>query len=75
MGWRKIIHHLTGKCMSHTLVFNKAEVRIELCTDCDGESPYSAGLFKFGELADCAHKEDGDDIIAAVHDWLEHHQP
>jgi hypothetical protein len=71
MGWRRIVHKVTGRCMSHTLIFSKAEVRLELCTDCDGETPFSAGLFKFGELVDAAYVHDGDDVTDKVLEWLQ----
>jgi hypothetical protein len=58
--------------MCHTLIFSKAEVRVELGYDCDGESFAGAALYKFGELVEVA---EADDVVSKVAGWIEYHRP
>jgi hypothetical protein len=75
MGWRRVVHKVTGKCMSRTLIFSKAEMRLELCFDCDGETPFSAGAFMFGDLIDHAHAFEGDDVAEKILEWIKVYAP
>ncbi len=73
MGWRKVVHRLTGKCMARYTVWSRAEVRLEVGTDCDGK-PCAATLFKFGEMVDVVEGDHGE-VVGKVYDWLENDRP
>lgn len=73
MGWRKIVHKLTNRCMARSTTFQMGEVTVKLGTTCDGETLEGCELYKFGELVDWAdgHPES----VAAVARWIEHEKP
>jgi hypothetical protein len=70
MGWRRIVHKLTNRCMARTFTFQKGEVVVKFSTSCDGEALDSAGLFRFGTCVAAANADEGDDVLAVVNDWL-----
>lgn len=74
MGWRKAVHTVTGLCMGRHYSLHKAEVRVELYTDCDGEALAHLELYKFGELVDENHGNHGENV-AKVLEWVEQHAP
>lgn len=74
MGWKKAVHRTTGKCMCRHYGLHKGEVRLELYTDCDGESLAHIELYKFGQLVDENHGTHGENV-AKINDWIKNHAP
>jgi hypothetical protein len=58
--------------MGRSFTLHKAEVRIELVTECDGETPFGAQLFKFGEPIEYYG---GPEVGAKIIEWVENHAP
>jgi hypothetical protein len=74
MGWRKVVHKCTGKCMGRGASLSKGEVRVELITDCDGETLAHIELYKFGELVE-EHSGSHGENVAKISEWIANHAP
>jgi hypothetical protein len=69
MGWRKLVHKVTGRCMTRYVEMERDEWVIGIWSKPDGDAVGGAQLSRNGELLEVVLAED-ESVTQKVEEWI-----